>query len=356
MKVITLIVYPKSTAEVKMTIHSFYKMMVLNTNTEFRILGAEEHCIGHPNLWTREFWQKIQYYLTKNKNTLDILSCCTADYGVEYLPPIKVHPWPTYWITRSYYEFTRQDLEGERHYYNKQSINQPISILYINMNRSPRSHRCYMLDTLKLRGMFDQGDISWKTLTDYKWKYWTEKVIDIDDFFEFHTGFYDQWRCPQVYGRSLIDLVSETTKNEIFITEKTCRPLFFKKPFISFGAKGFHQNLKKLGFELYDEIVDYSFDDAPSWAVRCNMIVKEIEKIGNRGNLTEERKKVIDKIEYNHRRFCEIATDRGLIPDFVFKDQRHDYLLSECVKDRVVSADIFQLTDMGRSLTADDFK
>lgn len=64
------------------------------------------------------------------------------------------------------------------------------------------------------------------------------------------------------YKRIAIEIVSETntTSDSFFITEKTFRPLAYGKLFLIIGSPEFETNLKKLGFDTFDDIIDKSYD------------------------------------------------------------------------------------------------
>jgi len=74
-------------------------------------------------------------------------------------------------------------------------------------------------------------------------------------------------------------LVSETSAEVTFITEKTLRPIFLEQPFICLGASNQNLGLLKYGFELYDEIFDYSFDSKPDIKDRIDGIIENLNKI-----------------------------------------------------------------------------
>lgn len=62
---------------------------------------------------------------------------------------------------------------------------------------------------------------------------------------------------------SKISLVIETYFDEnkaIAYSEKTFRQLQMPRPFVLFCAKGAVQHLRKLGFDVYDDLVDHSYD------------------------------------------------------------------------------------------------
>ena len=80
---------------------------------------------------------------------------------------------------------------------------------------------------------------------------------------------------------SLFEIVLETTRNVIFMTEKTWKPIIYGKPFLIFGAQFFHAKLKEIGFKLFDSVIDYEFDTEPDSEKRASMILTEMNKIKN---------------------------------------------------------------------------
>ena len=73
----------------------------------------------------------------------------------------------------------------------------------------------------------------------------------------YNLNFFD---VPKCYGDCFIDIVSESSTDVVYFTEKTVRPLVFGKPFILLGAPGANHRLRQLGFQLFDELFDYSLE------------------------------------------------------------------------------------------------
>jgi len=75
----------------------------------------------------------------------------------------------------------------------------------------------------------------------------------------------DMWKC--VYSELSIEIVCETntTADTFFITEKTFRPIAYGKLFLVIGSPEFEQNLKNLGFDIFDDIIDKSYDSSSSY-------------------------------------------------------------------------------------------
>jgi hypothetical protein len=109
---------------------------------------------------------------------------------------------------------------------------------------------------------------------------------------------------PLEYIESCIDLVTEAycISAGTVLTEKAYKPMLYKKPFIILGPRYIHQALRNMGFKLYDELFDYSFDDKP-YKERLNSVItqiKEILKIPT-SELIDKCKNLSEKREYNYK-------------------------------------------------------
>ena len=107
---------------------------------------------------------------------------------------------------------------------------------------------------------------------------------------------------PLEYIQSCIDLVTESYVDEsIALTEKTFKPISLRKPFILLSARNSHLFVKKLGFQLYEELFDYSFDHK-SFDVRFKSIIKQIKSILSMPTyaLHVKIESIKEKIQYNY--------------------------------------------------------
>lgn len=196
-----------------------------------------------------------------------------------------------------------------------------IKHLYISLNGRGRPHRCIFIDTLAKHDLIELGVVSWidalespKSRTEFppetldsvarghKYKYWTPERLTIDQHV---VGLYQlkQERLPDQYFHAFMQVVAETSCTGFFITEKTAVPLLFNKPFIVLGCKHFHKNLQTLGFELYDEVFDYSFDEEDDVSVRCELIAQNLNKLKNKTmlELEEITKTIAPKLSRNRK-------------------------------------------------------
>lgn len=87
----------------------------------------------------------------------------------------------------------------------------------------------------------------------------------------------------QAIADSKISLVIETDchdQHEIFLTEKTFRALLMPRPCFLFvpGYKtGVVKYLRRLGFDMYDDIIDHSYDNEEHPVYRLTNILEQIE-------------------------------------------------------------------------------
>jgi hypothetical protein len=115
---------------------------------------------------------------------------------------------------------------------------------------------------------------------------------------------YDRHFNPTWYDSTYFSLVVETTvndKTDIFITEKSFKPMAFYHPYMIFGQKGILTKLKIMGFETYDNIFDESYDLLVNTDQRATLIMSNIENF----KYKKYDRLTLDKLEYNHQRFFD---------------------------------------------------
>ena len=115
---------------------------------------------------------------------------------------------------------------------------------------------------------------------------------------------------PVEWWQSYIDLVQE---NKVcvanYLSDKSCKPLYWKKIFLTIGGPGWYKHFQEMGFKLYDELFDYSFDSNPLFEERWKHIMKQCDKIleMDRDDIKQIEKRLQPKMEYNAKRIRELA-------------------------------------------------
>ena len=205
--------------------------------------------------------------------------------------------------------------------------------IFICLNNRSHTHRAKLIDSIFKNNLFQYGEISWRQvdpiLNNYIFKYWKETKMRIDGDEE---NFYFNSNC-------FLNLVPESTSDQLFFTEKTFKPILGKQAFLCYGYPNQNLYLKNYGFELYDEIFDYEFDSNPLLESRVDGIIKNLNSIKTL-NPKYLHELVKEKIKYNKdnaisilKNDCYISTEiRELFHKhkeyfFEFKNQNRDMMM-----------------------------
>lgn len=193
-----------------------------------------------------------------------------------------------------------------------------ISKSFVVLNRRPWQHRCLFIDLLQKHNLIDTDRtlITWLASEEnclieqgipYDFKYWTPRPI-IDDPPEMTPG---DASVPVHYHDCFTEIVCESNLDALFLTEKTCKPIVGKKPFVLFAKPGSHEYLKELGYKLYDDIFDYSFDSIQDDEERAEAIIQQFKVINNYSNEQLEKmyESIIDIIEYNYNHYFKTVVE-----------------------------------------------
>lgn len=79
---------------------------------------------------------------------------------------------------------------------------------------------------------------------------------------------------------SYIHLVSETTViPKIFVSEKTWKPIAAGQLFLIFGNVGIVQYLRNQGVDVFDDIIDHSYDLISNWQQRLHLAHKQLKHL-----------------------------------------------------------------------------
>jgi hypothetical protein len=113
----------------------------------------------------------------------------------------------------------------------------------------------------------------------------------------------DRYFNSEWYDTTCFSLVAETATElpdqEMFITEKTFKPIAFQHPFMIFGLQFTLKYLKSQGFETFENLFDESYDSEIDEVKRLAIIKNNVEQYKNipYDSITEQ------KILHNHNHF-----------------------------------------------------
>lgn len=173
---------------------------------------------------------------------------------------------------------------------------------FMNQNRSPKPHRLGMLSYLRNYNILD--DVNYSFLNSLNDVDNMSNFIDSDDYkiiykdineintttkntdnemgyneemFSFQNNF-----TSADFENSYVNITSESSfyNTDIHLTEKTIKPFCFYQIPIIFGTHLHNYYLKNnYGFDLFEDIIDISFDSEPNSTKRLRMVVDEIKRI-----------------------------------------------------------------------------
>ena len=233
---------------------------------------------------------------------------------------IEIICWSTFWFYRTYDVWIHQP----NHYYNLAKgidisnsdvyKNFEFTYPYVCLNNIVKEHRSKLMDMLAKHDLIKHGAISWRGITyngiisDQPYRYWKPEILILD---QDTNVIFKQETMPNEFGHSFIQLVTESDDIETFFSEKTATPMFLNKPILVAANIGFHKDLKNLGFELYDELFDYSFDDEHDMETRYDKLVQNLKPyIGlSSSELKEHYNRVSDKIIHNRNLSIKYAVE-----------------------------------------------
>jgi hypothetical protein len=200
------------------------------------------------------------------------------------------YDWPYSMLNHvvSQYE-NRLDYKPFHNYDTFQStLSKQFNFLYINKTGKHVRHRMELHESLYKNNLFDIGiNTSIENKNSLKSIYGDKDIVNKFKPFDSHKylfknenfgGITDEYRSHT----ALIEVVTETLTEYIRFTEKTWKPILNQRPFLILGGLGIHQKLRDLGFKLFDDIFDYSFDEEISRNKRIDGIINNLNRLKNK--------------------------------------------------------------------------
>ena len=212
--------------------------------------------------------------------------------------------------------------------YVKQVNVQPRSKIYTCLNRMDKPFRKLFASSLWYHGLADNGYFSYtgmryqrehnEHLIDpiYKWKDHWHQVEQLFDNFNLHVPFkaddlddigHNNHKLidTRFYQDSYVNFVVEThfSKNNIFLTEKTFKPILNLQPFIIVGAPGSLKLLRDLGYETFGDWIDESYDNVKNDENRMFDVFAAAYEINNMSHekLVAMTKEMIPVLAHNQQ-------------------------------------------------------
>jgi hypothetical protein len=233
----------------------------------------------------------------------------------------NIYIWPTYFLVWNGTKISASALKTLGKF-----PDYKIDHLFFLKNRVAKDHRMLLLDELVKRGLLEEGINKFTLVDPHNEQGEILKEIGAHNYTE-GRHIYDKEEDldnklysepPTGYINCLIDVVSETSIITRFRTEKCVWPIVYMKLFMIHGPQYVNQNLKKYGFELYDEVIDYSFDSIESPRERTMALAEELKRLQDKKlNLDFTYRLCKDKLEHNLKNYLELCYNDIYIPSIV---------------------------------------
>lgn len=126
---------------------------------------------------------------------------------------------------------------------------------------------------------------------------------------------FEAYWYDHTYFSLSVETFVETDVCELFVTEKTFKPLTFQHPLLSCSMPGTLAYIKQQGFETFDHLFDEAYDSMLHFEDRLNAIVKNVEMFDvSKYNDPLTREKIL----HNHARFFDTElVKRKLVADLI---------------------------------------
>jgi len=139
-----------------------------------------------------------------------------------------------------------------------------------------------------------------------------DRGILLENNFVTDRYYEDYW-----YADTQFSIVSETLPFEVFLTEKTFKPIMYGHPFLVWTGPGHLKEVRKLGFETFDCVFDESYDNELDYHLRLQKLLKNVHEI-------EYTSELIKRLQHNINHFWnnpiifELAFEKTVKPVLEF--------------------------------------
>lgn len=211
------------------------------------------------------------------------------------------------------------------------------SIHYLSLGRLARQERIYFTKKLLDNpALFNKGIVScaWGEATANVWSDEYNKInlrlwLDDEDINKFPVSLghkdWEQHSFANEFKLAIFNIVQESSigadirshtdlysplssswqtisSDRIFFTEKTAKAFLMNQIPLLIAAPGMVQVLRNMEFDMFDDIVDHSYDKEDNILKRCDMVYEEINRLVNQHNVNGWNK-ILQERRFQHRFF-----------------------------------------------------
>ena len=166
-----------------------------------------------------------------------------------------------------------EDLITEHHY------NWSKSKDYMCLNGKDKVSRRRVLDQLQATNLMDHGHVSYVCYDGIDQSLGMIDPIVLDQTRN-NILVDDRWMNIKVYNDAWINVVTEAfpfVEQDLFITEKTFKPMLQLQPFMIQGNRHTLARLRDYGYHTFSSLWDESYDDLPQWQDRTDAMLEQLK-------------------------------------------------------------------------------
>lgn len=294
-------------------IHTIFNEIILLDNSYDSYIDT----VGNPN---KIFLQQINDIVKKNNNRVIVISISdTSDPFLLSLTHFKFISFP---LAALYGVFSKIGENNIKTYYNdiKKNYLQSPKYFLKCLNHNRNKSRIIMIDLLEKNKLLQDPSTlySWNAMDTYDedipdFKYYSGEYRKVDDVI----GKWDsQYVSPILKRNSILHLIGETSHLIDGFTEKTFKPIVYGEFFILYGVKNQNRSLAEFGFKIFDNIIDYEFDQISDEQNGIEKIVSQVKKLKNIP-ITQILNKTIDSVLYNSELSMSIFKNKKYLPNIL---------------------------------------
>ena len=162
---------------------------------------------------------------------------------------------------------------------------------FLCYNRKPHDHRVSLLNKIHDQGLENFGIISaTESHNDYKFK---NPIILDETHDEEDLKLINEWEGQSAndiatlgdaenWSRHFLTVVTETCiHSDVFISEKTFKPIIGLRPFLILGDQNLYKKLKEMGFDIFEDMFPDILQTMshPDYERRIDYITNQLERI-----------------------------------------------------------------------------
>jgi len=148
---------------------------------------------------------------------------------------------------------------------------------FMCLNGRAKDHRRYIVQEMIKQGLQDKGAISYVCADGHD----PQQAPIILDQSQHQVRRNDRWMNPELYNDCWINIATESMphiENDLFITEKTFKPMLQLQPFMVQGNKGTLEYLKYKGYRTFEKLWSEKYDQMDTWQERTDAILANLRQ------------------------------------------------------------------------------